>query len=275
MKEVRITDQISAGATRPLLLIGGPCAIESEELCIAVASRLGAICSEIGLPYVFKASFDKANRTSIESFRGPGLEKGLRILEAVGDKTGVPVLTDIHRPEQAAAAAEVVDVLQVPAFLCRQTDLIVAAAETGLPLNIKKGQFLAPGDMRHVVEKAEAAGNQRVLLCERGTCFGYHNLVADMRSIPVMRKLGRPVIFDATHATQQPGGEGRRSGGDREMAPVLAGAAVAAGADGVFIETHPDPEQARSDSATMVPLNRMRKLLSRLQSIAAAAAGRP
>ena len=231
-------------------------------------------CAEVGLPYVFKASFDKANRTSISSFRGPGLEKGLEVLAAVREKVGVPVLTDIHLPGQAAPVAEVVDVIQIPAFLCRQTDLLLAAAERGLPVHLKKGQFVAPADMKNAVEKIRSRGNPRVMLCERGSCFGYNNLVVDFRSIPIMRQLGCPVIFDVTHSTQRPGGMGERSGGDRPMGPVLAAAAVAAGADGVFIETHPEPDKALSDSATMLPLDSLQSLLTKLKAIAAVAAGR-
>jgi len=274
MQEIAIAKEIIVGPRRPLLVIAGPCIIENEQMCIEIARALRDACSEAGIPYVFKASFDKANRTSVSSFRGPGLEAGLRVLEAVKRQAGVPVLTDIHLPQQAAQAARVVDVLQIPAFLCRQTDLLLAAADCGLPILIKKGQFLAPGDMRNVVEKITSRGNRRVLLCERGSSFGYNNLVVDFRSIPLMQQLGYPVIFDATHSTQCPGGMGDRSGGNREMAPVLAAAAVAAGADGVFIETHPAPERALSDAATMLPLDSVGPLLRRLKAIAAVAAGR-
>jgi 2-dehydro-3-deoxyphosphooctonate aldolase (KDO 8-P synthase) len=232
-----------------------------------VAGALAEACGELGLPYVFKASFDKANRTSIESFRGPGLEQGLRTLQAVRDHVGVPVLTDIHEPAQAAPVAEVVDVLQVPAFLCRQTDLLVAAARTGLPVNVKKGQFMAPGDMAASAGKLEASGCDRILLTERGTTFGYHNLVVDMRGIPEMQKGGRPVVFDVTHSVQRPAAQGTCSGGDRELAPTLARAAVAAGADGVFIETHPCPDDALCDASTMLPTSEVRALLEQLSAI--------
>ena len=275
MQEVAIGDGITVGPRRPLLIIAGPCVIESEALCVDVARELRRICRSLGLPLVFKASFDKANRTSGSSFRGPGIQKGLATLEAVKREAAVPVLTDIHLPDQAAAAARVVDVLQIPAFLCRQTDLLMAAADTGLPINVKKSQLLAPEDMRNVLDKIRARGNTRVLLCERGTFFGYGNLVVDLRSIPLMQKLGAPVIFDATHSAQRPGALGSQSGGDRDMAPVLACAAVAAGADGVFFETHPEPDKALSDAAVMLPLGSVAALLAKLKQIAAAAAGRP
>ena len=274
MQEVRIGDNIVVGRGRPLLVIAGPCVIESEHLCLEVARSVRDVCSQVGLPCVFKASFDKANRTSISSFRGPGLKDGLAVLAALKAEVGVPVLTDIHLPEQAALAAEVVDVLQIPAFLCRQTDLLLAAADSGLPIHLKKGQFLAPADMKNAVEKIASRGNKQVLLCERGSCFGYNDLVVDFRSIPTMQQLGCPVVFDATHSAQHPGGMGDRSGGDRQAVPVLAAAAVAAGADGVFIETHPEPEKALSDSATMLPLDSLGPLLEKLKAIAAAAAGR-
>jgi len=273
--EVRITGSIAVGPGRPLLVIAGPCVIESEQMCLEIARQLLAICRSQGLPYVFKASFDKANRTSLSSYRGPGIKDGLRILDKVKEAVDVPLLSDIHRPSQAAEAASVLDVLQIPALLCRQTDLLVAAADTGLPVNVKKGQFVAPREMRHVVEKVKTRGNRGVLLCERGSAFGYHNLVVDMRSIVWMRELGCPVIFDATHSTQRPGGLDDRSGGDREVAPALAAAAVAAGADGVYMEVHPDPTQALCDAATMLPLAEVAGLLEKLKSIAAAAGERP
>ncbi len=274
MQEVAIAQGIVAGPERPLLVIAGPCVIESRELCMEIARTTRDVCAHLGLPFVFKASFDKANRTSASSFRGPGLADGLAVLGDVKESLGLAVLTDLHRPEQAAPAAKVVDVLQIPAFLCRQTDLLVAAADSGLPVHVKKGQFMAPDEMRYVVEKITSRGNDRVMLCERGSCFGYHNLIVDLRSIPIMQALGCPVIFDATHAVQRPGGMGGRSGGDREMASVLAAAAVAAGADGVFIETHPEPEKGMSDSATMLPLAALGPLLERLKAIAEVAAGR-
>lgn len=245
--------------------------IESEELCLEVARHLKRMCARLGMPYVFKASFDKANRTSGTSFRGPGIEQGLAVLDRIRAKTGLPVLTDIHDRAQAELAGEVVDMLQIPAFLCRQTDLIAAAAATGAMVNIKKGQFLSPGEMDRVVAKAREAGGERLLLTERGTTFGYHNLVADMRSIPIMQRTGCPVVFDATHSVQLPGGGGDRSSGQREFAPVLAAAAVAAGANGLFIETHPDPERALSDGPNMIPLQEMASTLRRLQRIREAA----
>jgi 2-dehydro-3-deoxyphosphooctonate aldolase (KDO 8-P synthase) len=256
---------------RRLVLIAGPCAIESEALCFQVARAMIKITSELGITYIFKASFDKANRSSGASFRGPGLEEGLATLARVRDELQIPVVTDIHTEEQARAATEVVDVLQIPAFLCRQTDLIEAAVRTGKIVNIKKGQFLAPNDMGNVVRKAEAAGAKKLMLTERGATFGYNNLVADMRSIPIMQRFGYPVIFDATHSVQLPGGAGDRSGGQREFAPVLAKSAVAAGCDGLFIETHPNPDKALSDGPNMIPLREMPKLLATLIKIKEAA----
>jgi len=269
MGEVVLADSVVLGGSHPLLVVAGPCVVESRRLCLDVASRMKAICVSLGLPYVFKASFDKANRTSLASFRGLGLEEGLAALRAVKDSVGVPVLTDIHLPEQAERAAEVVDVLQIPAFLCRQTDLLVAAARTGLPVNIKKGQFMAPEDMARVAEKVSSTGNSRIILCERGTSFGYHDLVVDMRSIVRMKAIGYPVLFDATHSVQRPAARGTESGGERDMVAALAAAAVAAGADGVFIETHLSPDEALSDSATMLPLDSVPELLKRLKAIAA------
>jgi len=257
----------SLSSFRRLSLIGGPCAIESEALCLRVAASLKKTCQKLGVNYVFKASYDKANRTSNQSFRGLGLEAGLEVLARVRARVGVPILTDVHTEAQAAAAAEVADILQIPAFLCRQTDLIVAAIKTGRIVNIKKGQFLSPSEMGQVVKKAESAGGKKIAVTERGTTFGYNNLVADMRSIPIMRRFGYPVIFDATHSVQLPGGGGDKSGGQREFAPVLARCAVAAGATGVFIETHPNPEQALSDGPNMIPLAEMPKLLASLISV--------
>jgi 2-dehydro-3-deoxyphosphooctonate aldolase (KDO 8-P synthase) len=245
-------------------LIGGPCAIESEPLCLKIAASLKKTCEKLGIAYVFKASYDKANRTSDTSFRGPGLEAGLEILAMVRDELDVPILTDVHSEAQVAAAGQVADVLQIPAFLCRQTDLIVAAIKTGRIVNIKKGQFLSPVEMGQVVKKAESAGGKKIMVTERGTTFGYNNLVSDMRSIPIMRRFGYPVIFDATHSVQLPGGGGDKSSGQREFAPVLARCAVAAGVDGVFIETHPDPDKALSDGPNMVPLSEMAKVLESL-----------
>ena len=251
------------GLTTPsrLFLIAGPCVIESEKLCLGVASALNKTCNRLGITCVFKASFDKANRTSAASFRGPGMEAGLEVLAKVRAKIGMPVLTDIHTESQAAIAGEIVDVLQIPAFLCRQTDLIEAAVLTGKIVNLKKGQFLSPQEMGQVVEKAKRAGGERLLLTERGTTFGYNNLVADMRSIPLLRRLGYPVIFDATHSVQLPGHGGNKSGGQREFAPVLARAALAAGANGIFVETHPQPDRALSDGPNMIPLAEMPDLL--------------
>lgn len=257
--------QLSAGGR--LFLISGPCVIESEELCLEIGRRLKTVCARLGMGYVFKASFDKANRSSGKSFRGPGLDEGLRILERVGKRLGVPVVTDVHTESQCEAAGKVCEVLQIPAFLCRQTDLIEAAMATGRIVNIKKGQFLAPGDMANVVRKAEEGGNRKILLTERGTTFGYNNLVADMRAIPILGRTGYPVVFDATHSVQLPGGQGDRSGGQREFAPVLAKAAVAAGCDGLFIETHPDPDRSMSDGPNMVPLAEMPGLLKTLVRI--------
>ncbi|HEY3761226.1 MAG TPA: 3-deoxy-8-phosphooctulonate synthase [Verrucomicrobiae bacterium] len=246
---------------RQLFLIAGPCAIESEKLCLQVAAAMQKTCRKLGIFYVFKASFDKANRTSGKSFRGIGLGRGLEILAKVRAEFGVPVLTDIHSEAHAAVVGEVVDILQIPAFLCRQTDLIEAAAATGQIVNIKKGQFLSPPEMGQVVQKTRASGAHKILLTERGTTFGYNNLVADMRSIPMMKSFGCPVIFDATHSVQLPGGGGDRSSGQREYAPVLARAALAAGANGLFIETHPRPDKALSDGPNMIPLAQMPALL--------------
>jgi 2-dehydro-3-deoxyphosphooctonate aldolase (KDO 8-P synthase) len=258
-----------------LILIAGPCVVESEKLCLHVADTLRHLCQKLGFIYIFKASYDKANRTSGHSFRGPGLAQGLRVLAKVRAHIRVPVLTDVHTETQARAAAKVVDVLQIPAFLCRQTDLIHAAVRTGKIVNVKKGQFLSPQEMGQVVQKATEAGGRKLLVTERGTTFGYNNLVADMRSIPILRRFGFPVIFDATHSVQLPGGGGDRSSGQREFAPVLARCAVAAGADGLFVETHPDPEKALSDGPNMIPLAEMPRLLERLRRVHAAAQETP
>ncbi len=252
---------------RRLTLIAGPCVIESESLCFEVARALKKTCAKLGINYVFKASFDKANRTSGKSFRGPGLRDGLAVLARVRDKFELPLLTDVHTEEQTGNAAEVVDILQIPAFLCRQTDLIEAAMNTGKIVNIKKGQFLSPGEIGRVVDKARSAGGKKILLTERGTTFGYNNLVADMRSIPIMKQTGCPVIFDATHSVQLPGGGGDKSSGQREFAPVLARCAIAAGANGVFIETHPNPDQALSDGPNMIPLADMPNVLKSLLKV--------
>ncbi len=255
------------GSGEPLMVIAGPCVIEDEATTLSIAERLRQIAEELSIRLVFKASFDKANRTSIRSYRGPGLEAGTAILRRVKRSAGLPVTTDIHEPHQAAPAAEVCDLLQIPAFLARQTDLLVAAAQTGRPVNVKKGQFLAPQDMRHVIGKLEAAGCRHILLCERGTFFGYGRLVNDMRSIPLMQQLGVPVLFDATHSVQEPGGAGAATGGNREMVEPLARAATAVGVDGLFFETHPAPETSPSDAANMVPLDQLPALLARLVAI--------
>ena len=256
--------------SRRLVLIAGPCVIENEALCLRVASALKKLCDQLGIFYVFKASYDKANRTSAKSFRGPGLEAGLAVLTKVRTRIGVPILTDIHTEGQAAAAAAVADILQIPAFLCRQTDLIAAAIRTGRIVNLKKGQFLSPLEMGQVVDKARRSGGKKLLLTERGTTFGYNNLVADMRGIPIMSRFGFPVIFDATHSVQLPGGSGDKSGGQREFAPVLARSALAAGADGIFLETHPQPARALSDGPNMIPLAEMPGLVKGLLRVWAA-----
>lgn len=258
----------SVGGGAPLLVISGPCVLESESLALTVAETLRDVTGRLGLPLLFKSSYDKANRTSLDSFRGPGLREGLAILERVRRSAGVPVISDIHGPEEARPAAEVLDVLQIPAFLCRQTDLLAAAARTGKPVNIKKGQFLAPWDMVPAVGKVRDAGNGQILLTERGSSFGYNNLVVDFRSIPILKeKTGCPVIFDATHSVQLPGGAGTASAGQREYAPVLARAAVAAGADGVFLEVHPDPDNARCDGPNSIPLDQVEDVLRPLVAI--------
>jgi 2-dehydro-3-deoxyphosphooctonate aldolase (KDO 8-P synthase) len=256
------------GLNRPLFLIAGPCVVESEQLQVDVAGRLKEMCAAVGMPLVFKSSYDKANRSSSKSFRGVGMEEGLRILSEVKRQIGVPVLTDVHTEGEIAEAAAVVDVLQTPAFLCRQTDFIHAVAAAGKPVNIKKGQFLAPEDMKNVVAKArEASGRDNIMVCERGASFGYHNLVSDMRALAIMRATGCPIVFDATHSVQLPGGKGATSGGQREFVPVLARAAVAAGVAGVFMETHPDPAHAPSDGPNAWPLDRMRELLATLVEV--------
>lgn len=252
---------VEIGLSAPLFVMAGPCVIESKAGCVKIASRLVNIGNRVGIGIIFKASFDKANRSSISSFRGPGLKKGLEILAAVREETGLAIMTDIHEPAQAEAAAEVVDCIQVPAFLCRQTDLLCACARTGRPVNVKKGQFLSPDEMKNVVEKIRACGSEKIILTERGTFFGYKRLVNDMTAIGTMKKLGFPVAFDATHSTQQPGGLGTASGGQREMAPILARAAVAAGANGLFIEVHNKPEKAKSDAASIMPIEWLEDLL--------------
>lgn len=265
LNEARIWKSLTDA--RRLTLIAGPCVIESERLCFKVAEALVKTCARLGINYVFKASFDKANRTSGRSFRGPGLEAGLKVLARVRVEFGVPVLTDIHHEAHAAIAGEVADILQIPAFLCRQTDLIEAAVLTGQVVNLKKGQFLSPVEMKRVAEKARQAGGEKILLTERGTTFGYNNLVADLRSIPILKQTGCPVIFDATHSVQLPGGGGDQSSGERQFAPVLARAALAAGANGVFIETHPQPDRALSDGPNMIPLAEMPGVLRGLLKV--------
>lgn len=248
-------------------LIAGPCVIESEELVMHIAKEMKEITESLGIPYTFKASFDKANRTSITSFRGPGIEKGVEILKKVKDMYKVPICTDIHEAWQAEKAAEVADILQIPAFLCRQTDLLVAAGKTGRIINIKKAQFLAPWDMKNCIEKVRSTGNENIMVCERGTTFGYNTLVVDMTGLRVMKEFGKPVIFDATHSVQKPGGNGTSTGGNREYVEYLAKAAIAVGVDGLFMETHPDPDHALSDGPNMVPLGEMKELLLKLQKV--------
>ena len=261
------------GLDKPFFLMAGPCVIESEEMVMEIAREMKAICDELGIHYIFKASYDKANRTSVSSFRGPGLEKGLEILARVRETVGVPVVTDVHTEMEVPLVARYVDVLQTPAFLCRQTDFICACARTGKPVNIKKGQFLAPHDMINVIEKARAAAREagvsedNFMCCERGASFGYGNLVSDMRSLAIMRETGAPVVFDATHSVQLPGGNGKSSGGNRAFVPVLSRAAVAVGISGLFMETHPDPACAKSDGPNMVPLDKMKELLTNLAAI--------
>jgi 2-dehydro-3-deoxyphosphooctonate aldolase (KDO 8-P synthase) len=261
------------GPNRPLFLIAGPCVIETEKLILDTAQTLREITDALGIPFIFKSSFDKANRSSHESYRGPGLDEGLRILEKVKAEVGVPVLTDVHEDTPLDAVADVVSVLQTPAFLCRQTNFISNVCAQGLPVNIKKGQFLAPLDMVNVVNKARATGNQQIMVCERGASFGYNNLVSDMRSLSIMRGTGCPVVYDATHSVQMPGGQGTSSGGQREMVPVLARAAVGAGIAGIFMETHPDPARALSDGPNSWPLHRMHDLLRVLVQIDAVVKG--
>ena len=272
MKKILIDNGVAFGDGR-LAFIAGPCVIESRKMALDLARRLSALARRLGVGYVFKASFDKANRTSVDAFRGPGLDEGLEILAEIRQRFGVPVLTDIHEPWQAARAAAVCDILQIPAFLARQTDLLVAAGETGAVVNVKKGQFMAPEDMAQVIRKIESTGNRRILLCERGSSFGYRNLVADMRSLLIMRELGYPVIMDATHSVQRPGGLGTGSGGDGKYAPALARAAVATGVDGVFMETHLNPKVAKSDAANAIRFSAVERLWKTLLAIHEAAKG--
>ncbi|NET88022.1 MAG: 3-deoxy-8-phosphooctulonate synthase [Kamptonema sp. SIO1D9] len=267
MIQTQITENIIIGDRQPLALIAGPCVIESEEFTLKMAAEIRKIGDRLSIPFIFKSSFDKANRTSIESFRGQNLETGLKILQRVKDEINVPVLTDIHESYQAKIVAEVVDILQIPAFLCRQTDLLIAAAATKRAINIKKGQFLAPWDMKHVVSKLETAGATNILLTERGTSFGYNTLVVDFRSLPQMRELGYPVVFDATHSVQMPGGQGGKSGGQRQFVPHLARAATAIGIDALFLEVHENPDIALSDGPNMIPLAQLETLLKQILSI--------
>ena len=255
------------GLDQPFFLLAGPCVIESEAMALNTATELKIITDKLGIPFIYKSSFDKANRSSMESFRGLGIEEGLRILQKVKDELGVPVITDVHEDTPMDEVADVVDVIQTPAFLCRQTNFILKAASAGVPVNIKKGQFMAPWDMKHVVDKARTTGNEQIMVCDRGVSFGYNNLVSDMRALAVMRETNCPVVFDATHSVQLPGGQGTCSGGQREHVPVLARAAVAAGVSGIFMETHPDPAKALSDGPNAWPLGKMEALLARLKGI--------
>ncbi|HJX60232.1 MAG TPA: 3-deoxy-8-phosphooctulonate synthase [Thermodesulfobacteriota bacterium] len=266
MKEVRI-GEIRIGNGNPLVLIAGPCVIENEEVTLETARRLKEICADLNIPFIFKSSFDKANRTSLSSFRGPGIEKGLKILEDIRKKLSVPVMSDIHSVDQVKPASEVLDLLQIPAFLCRQTDLILLSSKTGKPVNVKKGQFLSPWDVKNIIEKFVSTGNTKLLITERGTSFGYNNLVVDFRGMPIIRSFGYPVIFDVTHSLQLPGGQGDRSGGQREFAAPLMRAGVGAGVDGLFIEVHPEPGRALCDGANMIPLAEMKGLLKQAKAI--------
>ncbi|MCP3666059.1 MAG: 3-deoxy-8-phosphooctulonate synthase [Gammaproteobacteria bacterium] len=263
------------GLDRPLFLIAGPCVVESEQMALDTAGELKEITTKLGIPFIYKSSYDKANRSSGESYRGPGLEAGLKILQKVREQIGVSVLTDVHEDTPLAEVSEVADVLQTPAFLCRQTNFIRAVAEQGRPVNVKKGQFLAPWDMKHVVEKARSTGNRQIMVCERGVSFGYNNLVSDMRSLAVMRESHAPVVFDATHSVQLPGGQGSSSGGQREFVPVLARAAVAVGISGLFMEAHPDPEKALSDGPNSWPLGKLSELLESLMVLDQTVKSRP
>ena len=270
-RRVVVTDSVQIGEGLPFALMAGPCVIENLDLCRTICREVQKVTNELGIPYIFKASFDKANRTSVQSFRGDGLQAGLDVLASIKSEFGVPVVTDVHQADQCAAVAEVVDVIQIPAFLCRQTDLLIAAGETGRVVNIKKGQFMAPEDIAQAVRKVESTGNNRILVTERGVSFGYHNLVVDFRSLPMMAAAGgAPVVFDATHAVQQPAAQGHATGGTREYVPHLAKAAVAVGIDALFLEVHPDPKNAMSDAATVLDLADLPRLLSTLKKIEAA-----
>ena len=266
MNEVTI-GKIRIGNGNPLVLIAGPCVIENEEITLETAGRLKEICADLNIPFIFKSSFDKANRTSLSSFRGPGIEKGLKILEDIRKKLSVPIMSDIHSVDQVKAASEVLDLLQIPAFLCRQTDLILLSSKTGKPVNVKKGQFLSPWDVKNIIEKFISTGNTKLLITEPGTSFGYNNLVVDFRGLPIIRSFGQPVIFDVTHSLQLPGGKGDRSGGQREFAAPLMRAGVGAGVDGLFIEVHPEPDRALCDGANMIPLAEMKGLLKQARAI--------
>jgi len=265
-REIKIAAE-KLGGNNPLFIIAGPCVIESEDLVFHTAERLKTICNNIGLPLLFKSSYDKANRTSISSFRGPGMEKGLRTLSDVGKKLSIPIISDIHSIEEIKPASEALDALQIPAFLCRQTDLVLAASNTGKPVNVKKGQFLSPWDMKNIIEKFTSTGNRNIFITERGSSFGYNNLVVDFRSLPVMRSFGYPVIFDVTHSLQLPGGMGKSSGGQREFAGPLARAAAAVGVDGLFLEVHPEPDKALCDGPNMIKLDDLEKMLKTVKSI--------
>jgi 2-dehydro-3-deoxyphosphooctonate aldolase (KDO 8-P synthase) len=267
MIQTQITETMKVGDGAPLLLIGGPCVIESEDFTLRMAEQIRLVADRLGVSFVFKSSFDKANRTSVNSFRGVAMQEGLQILQKVKDQIGVPVLTDIHESYQAAIVADVADVLQIPAFLCRQTDLLLAAAATGKTVNVKKGQFLAPWDMKQVVRKLESGGTNKILLTERGTSFGYNTLVVDFRSLPQMRELGYPVVFDATHSVQMPGGQGDKSGGQRQFVPYLAKAAAAIGIDALFMEIHEDPDNAPSDGPNMIPLAQLETVLKQILNV--------
>ena len=267
VRQVKINDKVIFGGRKPLVLIAGPCVIESPDGTLRIAEAIKKITSKLKVPFVFKASFDKANRTSIKSFRGPGLYEGLKVLSQVRSKLGVPILSDVHDVTQAQMAGEILDIIQIPAFLCRQTDLIIAAAKTGKTVNVKKGQFMAPWDVSGIIKKMQEAGNQNLLLTERGVSFGYNNLITDFRALPVMRDLGFPVVFDATHSVQKPGGLGTSSGGESQYIPLLARCAVAAGVDAIFLETHPNPARALSDGPNTLPLKDLEKLLKDLIAI--------
>ena len=265
-EEIQIS-KILFGEDHPLVLIAGPCVIETEESCCRIAEKIKAISAKVGIPFVFKASYDKANRTSVKSFRGPGIEKGIKILSKIKEQIGVPVLSDVHCSNEVSMVKDVLDIIQIPAFLCRQTDLLLTAAKTGKPINIKKGQFMAPWDVKNIAEKILSAGNKNIIFTERGAMFGYNNLVVDMRSIVIMKNMGYPVIYDATHSIQLPGGQGTTSGGQKEMIRPLAMAAVSVGCDGLFIETHEEPEKALSDSASMLPLDSLLPLITKAKRI--------